>query len=487
MKQPIKHAHAVVIVGGGPTGMMLACELALAKVDVAIVERRHDQALSGIRARGLHARTLEMFDQRGLVERFLAEGKTAQVTAFVFNALDISAFPTRHNYGLALFQEKVERILAERALELGVTTYRERIATGFTQDDAGVTVTLEDGELRADYVVGCDGGRSVVRKQAGIEFPGWDPSSSWLIAEVKLNEEAPLGLRRDDKGFYGLNRHAGREGVVDVLIRDPEVIQAEATVEQLRAAVIAAYGSDFGLHDVASLSRFNDMTRQAAAYRAGRVLIAGDAAHVHGPAGGQGINTGLQDAVNLGWKLAQVVQGRSPDSLLDTYHAERHPVGARVMRTTMAATTLQRGDDRTMAVNEIITDLFKAEETRKRYAGMLSGLDIHYDLGAGHPCLGRRMPDLDITTSEGPRRVSSFLHDAKPLFLSFAGRFDISKWGRRVQHVEAKYSGAWELPVLGTVQAPTAVLVRPDGYVAWVGEGRDTGLEDALVKWFGAP
>jgi hypothetical protein len=249
------------------------------------------------------------------------------------------------------------------------------------------------------------------------------------------------------------------------------------------------YGTDYGVHSPTTISRFTDMTRQAASYRKGRVLLAGDAAHVHAPDGGHGLNTGVQDAVNLGWKLAQVVKQTSPDALLDTYHAERHPVAARVLRNTMAAVALRRTDDRTKAVRETIADLLSMDEPRKRFAAMMSGLDIHYDLGEGHPLLGRRMPDLDLVTASGTVRVFALLHDARPVLLNLgeAVGVDIAPWGDRVQLIGAKYEGPWELPAIGPVAAPTAVLIRPDGHVAWVGEHTDVGLADALTTWFGSP
>ena len=229
------------------------------------------------------------------------------------------------------------------------------------------------------------------------------------------------------------------------------------------------------------------MTRQAAAYRNGRVLLAGDAAHVHAPFGGQGLNLGVQDAVNLGWKLAQVIHGTSPDSLLDTYHAERHPVAARVLRNTMARGALVRTDGRTKALTEMITEFLRMDEPRKRIVGEISGLDIHYDLGDGHPLLGRRMPDLDLITAAGPARVYSFLHDAQPVLLNLGapGALEIAAWADRVRVVDAQHSGSWELPVIGSVAAPVAALVRPDGYAAWVSDGTDAGLREALTKWFG--
>jgi len=482
--------HAVVIAGGGPTGMMLAAELALARVDVAIVERRANQELEGSRAGGLHSRTIEVLDQRGVADRFLSQGKAVQVAGFAMIPLDISDFPTRHNYGLALWQNHVERILAAWVDELAVPIHRGREVTGFTQDDTGVDIVLSDGSsLRSEYLVGCDGGRSLIRKKAGIDFPGWDPSVSYLIAEVEMTGEPALGIRLGEKGVNGLGKLEDGKRVRAVLI-EPQVVPGDApTLDDLREALIAVYGTDYGVHNVTWLSRFTDTTRQAAAYRARRVLLAGDAAHVHGPAGGQGLNIGVQDAVNLGWKLAEVVSGTSPESLLDTYQAERHPIGARVLKLTMAQTALMRGDERTKAMHEHVSELLKMDEPRKRYAAMMSGLDIRYDLGAGHPLLGRRMPDLDVVTTDGPRRVFTWLHEARPVLLNLGepNALDIasSPWTDRVQRFDARYEGVWELPALGAVAAPTAVLIRPDGHVAWVGAGTDQGLRDALTTWFG--
>jgi 2-polyprenyl-6-methoxyphenol hydroxylase-like FAD-dependent oxidoreductase len=480
--------HAVVIAGGGPTGLMLAAELALARVDVAVVERRATQELAGSRAGGLHARTIEVLDQRGVAERFLEAGQVMQVAGFAFNPLDISDFPVRRNHGLALRQNHIERILAAWVEELPVTFYRAREVTGFVQDERGVDIDVSDGtSLRAQYLVGCDGGRSLVRKTAGIDFPGWDPSVSYLIAEASTWAEEPAwGVRQGDKGVNAIGKLDDGKRAGMVLI-EPEVRQGdEPSVDELRRALVAVYGTDFGFRDITWLSRFTDATRQAAAYRAGRVLLAGDAAHVHSPAGGQGLNLGVQDAVNLGWKLAQVVLGVSPDSLLDTYHAERHPVGARVLRTTMAQTALTGNDERKQALRETMAELLKMDEPRKRFGARMSGLDIQYDLGAGHPLLGRRMPDLDVVTDDGPTRVFALMHDARPVLLELARAIDLAGWAR-VKRVQARYDGAWELPVIGAVAAPSAVLIRPDGYVAWVGDGTDAGLRDALTTWFGPP
>src|SRR5438477_774721 len=481
--------HAVVVAGGGPTGLMLAGELALAGIDVAIVERRASQELAGTRSRGLHSRTIEVLDQRGIDDRFLSEGQVAQVAAFAGTPLDISNFPSRHPYGLALLQSKFERILAGWVGELQVPIHRERDVTGFVQDATGVDVELSDGTaLRADYLVGCDGGRSVVRKAAGIEFPGWEPTTSTLIAEVQLAEEPKWGVHDNAIGRHAFSKLEG--GLVGVLVTERHVGHtSEPTLRDLSEALVAVWGTDYGVHSPTSLTRFTDTARQAATYRAGRVLLAGDAAHVHYPVGGQGLNTGVQDAVNLGWKLAQVVNGTSPDSLLDTYHAERHPVAARVLRNTIAQTLLINPDDYVRTLGEIIAELLAMEAPRRRFAGMISGLDVHYDLGEGHPLLGRRMPDLDLDTADGPTRVFALLHDAKPVLLNFGkrGELDITQWADGVQRLDAKHAGDWELPDLGLVAAPAAVLIRPDGYVAWVGEGTDNGLRDALTTWFGSP
>ena len=315
-----------------------------------------------------------------------------------------------------------------------------------------------------------------------------------------MAEEPELGIRRTPSGMHALGKVEYEikdgevvyepGGTVGVMLTESQVGTSEPTLRDLSEGLIAVYGTDYGIHSPTFISRFTDATRQAAAYREGRVLLAGDAAHVHSPVGGQGLNTGVQDAVNLGWKLAQVVHRTAPESLLDTYHAERHPVAARVLRDTMAQVALMRPDDRIEAVRDTVSELLSMDEPRTRFAARMSGLDIHYDLGEGHPLLGRRMPDLDLVTADGPLRVFTLLHAARPVLLNLGepGDFDVSPWADRVQLIDAGYEGAWELPALGAIPAPTAVLIRPDGYVAWVGEditGR--GLADALTTWFGPP
>jgi 3-(3-hydroxy-phenyl)propionate hydroxylase len=479
--------HAVVIVGAGPTGMMLAAELTLAGADVAVVERRTTkEAPGGSRSGGLHARSIEVLDQRGVADRFLSAGTVAQVATFSMIPLDISDFPTRHNYGLALWQNQFEQILAEWIDELGVRIHRGCEVTGFTQDDAAVTIAFAGGESwRAQYVVGCDGGRSVIRKAAGIAFGGWEATTSSLVAEVEMAEEPELGVIRDHRGIHGIGKL--EDGRLRLVVREEELSQGDATLDDLSQALIAVRGTDYGVRNPTWISRFTDAARQAASYRNGRALLAGDAAHVHSPIGGQGLNTGLQDAVNLGWKLAQVVKGASSPGLLDSYHDERHPVAARVLQNTLAATALSPAEPQRDALREIVSTLLSMEEPRKWLAGMMSGLDIRYDVGDGHPLLGRRMPDLDLQTERGPQRTYELLHDAQPLLLNLGERnaLDITGWTERVRLVTATHGGEWQLPVIGKVDAPGGVLIRPDGHVAWVGDGTDAGLHDALTRWFG--
>jgi 3-(3-hydroxy-phenyl)propionate hydroxylase len=469
----------VVVVGAGPTGLMVAGELTLAGVDVEIVERRSTPELVGSRAGGFHSRTIELLDQRGIADRFLAEGKTYPVPYSGRTLLDISDFPTRHPYTLGLWQNHIERILAGWVDELGVRIHRGLDVTGVAQDDEGVDVHLAGRDaLRAQYVVGADGGRSVVRKAAGIGFPGWDATTSAMIAEVEVTEELPTGVKYDASGLHGLSfMDDGR--TVRVVTSEPELgITTEPTLKDLSDNLTAVYGTDFGVHDPTWISRF-------------RVLLAGDAAHIHSPAGGQGIGLGVQDAVNLGWKLAQVVKGVSPDDLLDTYHAERHPADARALEYSKGVSALQRHDPRIAAVRDLLDELVVMDEPRKHVVGLISGLDLRYDLGEGHPLLGRRMPDLDLQLDgDGDVvRVYSLLHTARPALINFGapGSIAAGPWADRVPLVDAAHDGAWELPVIGAVEAPAAVLVRPDGHVAWVGDGTTSGLEEALTTWFGAP
>ncbi|MEZ4321793.1 MAG: FAD-dependent monooxygenase [Myxococcota bacterium] len=481
---------SVVIAGAGPTGLMLAAELALAGVPVQIVERRATQALDGSRAGGLHARSLEVLDQRGIAERFVEAGTRHPAVAYSGAFLDITDLPTRFPYVLALWQAVFEPMLAEHVEAIGVPIRRACDVVGFTQDASGVDVALSDGgTLRAAYLVGCDGGRSLVRKLAGIGFPGLDASTSWMIAEVQMDGEPKLGFHHDALGTHAIGRMG--DGPIKVVLTEPDPSRTgDPDLEELRAALVGIYGSDFGLRTASWISRFSDVSRQAATYRSGRVLLAGDAAHIHPPQGGQGMNTGLQDAVNLGWKLAQVVRGTSPDALLDTYHAERHPVGARVQQNTQAQIALRVPDPRHEALRGTMAELLAMDGPRRHIAGMLTGLDVHYDLGEGHPLLGRRMPDLDLHTPDGPTRVFALLRSGRPVLLGFDSAerpARLGPWAERVPFVRASAAPTVDLPVLGPVDVPPAVLVRPDGHVAWTGALSDPSLEAALATWFGPP
>ena len=490
---------SVVIAGAGPTGFMLAAELALGGVDAMVLERRPSPEIDGSRAGGLHSRTIEVLDQRGVAERFLAEGEPVQVSSFAGVRLDLSGFPTRHDYALALWQRHTQRILADWVAELGVEVRYGVEVAGFAQDDDGVELRLTGGDsLRARYLIGCDGGRSPVRKAAGIEFPGSEPTSSSLIAEVEMTASPELGVRQDEAGTQGLGRVEyeivdgevvfADTGPVRVMLTQPwSGAAGEPTLADVRDGLVSVYGTDFGVHSPIWISRFTDAARQAAAYRERRVLLAGDAAHIHPPNGGHGLNTGVQDAVNLGWKLAAVVRGELPESLLDSYEAERHPVGAGVLRDTLAHVALSRTDARANAVRGAVAELLEADEARRRFAARAAGLAIRYELGDGHPLLGRRMPDLDVEVAGRPTRVYELMHEARPLLIGFGRprRFEATPVPERVRVIDAEHAGDWKLPGIGRVDRPEAVLVRPDGHVAWVGGEADAGLADALETWCG--
>lgn len=481
----------VIVAGAGPTGLMLAGELALAGVDVQLVERRSSSELVGTRARGFHSRTIEILDQRGIADRFLAEGTTFAKASFANAPVDLGDLPTRHPYTLALSQRLIERILTEWTAELGVPIHRRAEVVGFSQDADGVDLVIDgSAPTRARYLVAADGGRSTIRKAAGIAFPGWEATRTTLIAEAEVTQETPKGMRVDETGVHGLNvMEDGR--TVQVLVTEQQLgRETEPTLADLRKALVAVYGTDFGVHSARSISRFSDATRQAAAYRTGRVLLAGDAAHVHSPTGGQGIGLGVEDAVNLGWKLAQVTKGISADALLDTYQAERHPVTARVLRYTMAMSMTQRTDDRIGALTDVLTELLSVAGARQRLAALHLGLDVRHETQDGeHPLLGRRVPDLDLVGPHGSVRMFRLLQEAHPVLVNLGppGSVTGGPWAGRVRLVEATYAGEWELPVVGAVEAPAAVLVRPDGHVAWVGAGTGAGLEEALTRWFGPP
>ncbi|MGW6822487.1 rifampin monooxygenase [Streptomyces sp. NPDC055005] len=471
----------VIVVGGGPTGLMLACELRLAGVGVVVLERLTEPSGQS-RGRGLHARSVELMDQRGLLDRFLAVSEKFQVGG-LFGGV-VKPWPDRldtaHPYGLATPQPVTERLLDERALELGTEIRRGRALVGLTQDEDGVTVETADGtHLRSRYVVGCDGGRSAVRKLLGVGFPGEPASVETLLGDMELTEDPATiaavveEVRRTQLRFGAQPDVDGNRGVYRVLVPAEGVAEDRATpptLEEFKERLRACAGTDFGAHSPRWLSRFGDATRQAERYRVGRVLLAGDAAHIHPPTGGQGLNLGVQDAFNLGWKLAAAVNGWAPEGLLDSYHAERHPAGAAVLENTRAQMTLLGADPGPTALRKLFSKLMDFDEVNRYVTGMITAVDVRYDLGEGHELLGRRM--RDVTLKRG--RLYELMRDGRGLLLDRTGRLSAEGWADRVAHV---VDACEELDV-------PAVLLRPDGHVAWAG-GEQRDLLTALHRWFG--
>ncbi|MFE3197975.1 FAD-dependent monooxygenase [Embleya sp. NPDC059237] len=491
----------VVIAGAGPTGLMLACELRLAGVDVAVVERRADRT-GEARAGGMHSRTLEVLDQRGVLDRFLALGELQSVGHFSGIWLDFDESESRHPLPLMITQSTIERLLEEWAAELGVRVRRSAEVTGLRQDESGVTVELggdEPATLRARWLVGCDGGRSTVRKLAGIDFPGTPATMTALIGDVELpdlDEEYIWARRRPDGEFSVIGFEPGWYRVITSAYDRVADRDEPATFEQLRDSLIRLAGTDYGMRNPRWISRFGDAARQAARYRVGRVLLAGDAAHIHFPAGGQGLNVGVQDAVNLGWKLASVVLGRAPEQLLDTYHDERHPVAERVLHNTRAQSALTRPGPQTDALRDVFGSLIVFDDVNRHLCAMLTALDIRYPIDGDHALVGRRVPDADLKTSEGLGRIHELLHAARPVLLDLRGNAELAEmvrdWSDRVDLVEARSGDEyWPVPPGSEVAAPAALLIRPDGHVAW-GADQDAdpdtpALRQALTTWFGPP
>ncbi|GGW99319.1 rifampin monooxygenase [Streptomyces chartreusis] len=468
----------VIVVGGGPTGLMLAAELRLHDVHVVVLEKLTEPTPQS-RGQGLHARSVEMMDQRGLLERFLAVSEKFQVGG-LFGGI-AKAWPdgldTAHPYGLATPQPVTERLLNERALELGTEIRRGCEVVGLSQDDDGVSVELADGtRLRSRYLAGCDGGRSVVRKLLGVGFPGEAATVETLLGEMELTEDperiaAVVAEVRKTQLRFGAG--PGENGVYRVVVPADGVAEdraSEPTLEEFKRQLRATAGTDFGAHSPRWLSRFGDATRQAERYRVGRVLLAGDAAHIHPPTGGQGLNLGIQDAFNLGWKLAAAVRGRAPEGLLDTYHAERHPVSAAVLANTRAQITLLGSEPGPTALRELFSKLMDFAEVNRYVTGMITAVDVRYDFGEGHDLLGRRMRDLPLKQG----RLYELTHDGRGLLLDGTGRLSVEGWADRVDHV---------VDVSEDLDVPAALL-RPDGHVAWVGEAQEELLE-ALRRWFG--
>ncbi|WP_435208419.1 rifampin monooxygenase [Micromonospora sp. bgisy143] len=469
----------VMIAGGGPTGLMLAAELRLHDVRVVVLEKETEPT-PHVRSLGLHARSIEVMDQRGLLERFLARGTRHPLGGY-FAAIPKpppTGLDTAHGYVLGIPQTSTDRLLEEHAVEVGVEVRRGSEVVGLSQDDDGVTVELADGtRVRSRFLVGCDGGRSTVRRLLGVDFPGEPSQADSLLGEMEVGvpaqtvAEVVAEVRRTHLRF-GLGPLG--DGVYRVLVPAEGVATDRAvppTIEEFRQQLRAYAGTDFGVHSPRWLSRFGDATRLAERYRVGRVLLAGDAAHIHPPTGGQGLNLGIQDAVNLGWKLAAEVNGWAPDGLLDSYHAERHPVAADVLVNTRAQMFLLSPDPGPQAVRHLLAELMDFEEVNRYLIEKVTALGVRYDFGPGHDLLGRHLRDVRLTRG----RLYELMRAGRGLLLDATGGLSVAGWADRVDHV---VDAAEELAVPG-------VLLRPDGHVAWVGDDQ-TGLVRELRRWFGA-
>lgn len=469
----------VVISGGGPTGIMLASELRLHGVEVLVLERDAEPT-KVVRSGGLHARSIEILDQRGLQDRFLQRGRQYPLDGFFAGITKAApdSLDTTHPYVLAIPQPVVERLLTDHALELGVEMWRGRGLAEFHRDDEGVSVKLADGTaLRARYLVGCDGGRSTVRRQLGVGFPGEPSRRDRLLGELELTV-APAELdavvsevRKTHRDFGVVPLEEGLHRVVVPADGVAEDRTAPPTLDELKQQLRRFAGTDFGAHSPRWLSRFGDATRLAESYRSGRVLLAGDAAHIHPPLGGQGLNLGLQDAFNLGWKLAAEVAGWAPPGLLDSYQAERRPVAAAVLDNTLAQSELISPEPGPQAVRRLVAELMEFEEVNRFLLEKITATGIRYDFGGGHEQLGRRMPDLALTDG----RLYELLHAGRGLLLDRTGGLSAAGWADRVDHA-VDVGPDPDLP---------SVLLRPDGHVAWAGTDQQELLTQ-LPGWFGA-
>ncbi|MER5262622.1 rifampin monooxygenase [Actinosynnema sp. NPDC002837] len=469
----------VIVVGGGPTGLMLAGELRLHDVHVLVLDKEPEPT-KVVRALGLHARSVEVMDQRGLLERFLPLGQQHPIGGFFAGIPKPppQGLDTAHPYVLGIPQPVTDRLLAERATELGAEIRRGGEVVGLSQDDDGVTVELADGaRLRTRYLVGCDGGRSTVRKLLGVDFPGEPSRVETLLGEMEVTASpetvaAVMAEVRKTQTRFGLMPLG--DGTHRVVVPAEGVAEDRTvppTLEEFKHRLRVVAGTDFGVRSPRWLSRFGDATRQAERYRTGRVLLAGDAAHVHPPVGGQGLNLGLQDAFNLGWKLAAEVDGWAPEGLLDSYHAERHPVAAAVLDNTRAQMQLMSLEPGARAVRRLVAELMDFDEVNRHLTEKITATAIRYDFGEGHELLGRRLRDVRLEDG----RLYGLMHEGRGLLLDQTGRLSVAGWADRVDHV---------VDVSEELDAP-AVLLRPDGHVAWVGEDQDD-LVGHLPTWFGA-
>ncbi|MDT7710312.1 MAG: rifampicin monooxygenase [Pseudonocardiales bacterium] len=469
----------VIVAGCGPTGMMLAGELRLHGVHALVLEKEAEPTRQ-VRSLGLHVRSIEVMDQRGLLERFLAHGRQYALGGH-FAGIDMprpERLDTAHPYILGIPQTTTERLLAENAIELGVEIRRGCELVGLSQDEHGVTAELADGtRLRSRYLVGCDGGRSTVRKLLGVGFPGEPARVETLLGEMEV--AAPpetlaavvAEVRRTHKGF---GAGPSRDGLYRVVVPAEGLAEDRSvppTLEEFKRQLRMLAGTDFGVHSPRWLSRFGDATRLAERYRTGRVLLAGDAAHIHPPVGGQGLNLGIQDAFNLGWKLAAEVNGWAPEGLLDSYHTERHPVAADVLDNTRAQSELLSTEPGPQAVRRLLSELMGFAEVTRYLIEKITALGVRYDFGEGHELLGRRVRDVGLKRG----RLYELMRGGRGLLLDQTGRLSVAGWADRVDHV---------VDVSDELDVP-AVLLRPDGHVAWVGEDQQD-LLSRLPRWFGA-
>jgi 2-polyprenyl-6-methoxyphenol hydroxylase-like FAD-dependent oxidoreductase len=469
----------VIVVGGGPTGMMLAAELRLQGVGVLVLEK-DAEPVRHVRALGLHVRSIEVLDQRGMLERFLAHGTQHPLGGFFAGMVTKPAPPgvdTAHPYLLGIPQPVTDRLLTERALELGADVRRGCEVVALAQDDEAVSAELADGaRLRSRYLVGSDGGRSTVRNLVGVGFPGEPSKVDTLIGEMEVGASPETiatvmaEVRRTELRF-GLMPLGDR--LYRVLVPADGVAEDRSvapTLEDFRRQLHATAGTDFGVHSPQWLSRFGDSTRLAERYRAGRVLLAGDAAHVHPPAGGQGLNLGIQDSFNLGWKLAAQITGWAPQGLLDSYGRERRPVAAAVLSSAKAQMHLMSSEAGPQAVRELLSELIEFDDVRRHLAEKTAGIDIRYDVGDGPEPVGRRLRDLVL----GQGRLYELMRQGRGLLLDQTGGLSVESWADRVDQV---------VDTCDQLHAP-AVLLRPDGHVAWAGDDQQD-LLNRLSQWFG--